>query len=99
VRSPRPTTTISGELVDTFCYAQSHISGPEHAECAMKCIRKGVPAGIVDEKTQRLYVLLPWADASKLPEALIDRAGHRVTIEGQLLEENGTTFLTVKAFR
>jgi len=94
-----PPAQISGELVDTFCYANSQIAGEAHAECARKCIRKGVPAGIVDEKTHRLYVLLPPVDAEALPDALIDRAGHRVTIEGDLLERDGATFLTVKSFR
>ena len=58
-----------------------------------------MPAGIVDESTKKLYVLLPAHDAGKLPEALVAHAGHRVTIEGELLEADGTTFLTVKSFR
>ena len=65
----------------------------------MKCIRKGVPAGVIDEKTHRLYVLLPPVDAEPLPDALVALAGHRVTIEGDLLKRDGTTFLTVKNFR
>ena len=57
-----------------------------------------MPLGLIDDKTHRVYVLLLAKDAGPLPPALVALAGKRVTIDGDLLTTNGTTFLTVKSF-
>ncbi len=90
--------TLTGELLDTYCYAHSRIAGPGHAACALKCARAGVPLALIDDKTHRVYLLLPAKDAGPLPPALVALAGRRVTIDGDVLPTNGTTFLTVKSF-
>jgi hypothetical protein len=91
--------TLTGEVVDTFCYAHSRIAGPSHAACALKCAKAGVPLALLDDRTHRIYLLLPDKDAGPLPAALVNQAGKRVTIDGDILTTNGSTFLRVKAFR
>jgi hypothetical protein len=90
--------TFTGELIDTYCYAHSRVAGPGHAACALKCAKAGVPLGLIDDKTHRVYVLLLAKDAGPLPPALVALAGKRAAIDGDLLTTNGTTFLTVKSF-
>jgi hypothetical protein len=90
--------TFSGEIVDTFCYAHSRIAGPTHTACALKCAKAGVPLALLDDKTHRIYVLLPDKDAGPLPAALVALAGRRVTVDGDVLTTNGTLFLKVKTF-
>jgi len=99
VTSAAQAATVSGELIDTFCFAHARIAGKDHAACALRCIRAGVPAGVLETTTHRVYVLLPATDATPLPPALLAQAGHRVTIDGDVLTTNGATFLTVRAFR
>lgn len=91
--------TITGEVIDTFCYAHARVAGAPHAACALRCLRAGVPAGLLESATRRVYVLLPSNDASGVPPALLAQAGHRVTIDGDVVATNGTTFLLVKGFR
>jgi hypothetical protein len=38
--------TVSGEVVDMVCYIDHNATGPEHADCAQKCIKMGLPVGI-----------------------------------------------------
>ena len=90
--------TFSGELVDTYCYARSRIAGAGHAACALKCAKAGVPLALIDDKTHRVYLLLPEKDAGPLPPALVALAGKHVTVDGDVLTTIGTTFLTVKSF-
>jgi hypothetical protein len=90
--------TLSGELIDTYCYAHSRIAGPGHTACALKCAKAGVPLALLDDRTHRVYVLLLAQDAGPLPPALIALAGKRVTIDGDVAQTNGSTFLTVKSF-
>jgi hypothetical protein len=91
--------TLSGELIDTFCYAHARVAGEAHAACALKCVRAGVPMALLENGTRRVLVLLPDKDASALPPGLVALVGHRVTIDGDLVVTNGTTFLLVKSFK
>jgi hypothetical protein len=90
---------ISGELVDTYCYAKIGVRGAPHAACALKCVRAGIPPALLEANTRRVYVLLPSADASALPPALIAAMGKKVEISGDVIAKGGTTFLTVRSFR
>ena len=91
--------TISGELIDSYCYAHARITGPAHAACALKCVRAGIPAALLETGTRRVFVLLPARDASALPAPLVAQMGHSVAIDGDVLPANGTTFLIVKSWR
>jgi len=90
---------IRGELIDTYCYAKIGVRGEQHAACAVKCVRAGIPAGLLEAKTRRVYVLLPAADASALPAELIAAMGQQAEISGDALTKGGTSFLTVRSFR
>ena len=51
-----PDVTLSGTVVDTFCYLQNGNHKPTHTSCSKTCIAKGVPAGfLTDDGT--LYIL------------------------------------------
>ena len=94
-----PPNAISGELIDTYCYAKVGVRGAPHAACALKCVRAGIAAGLLESKTRRVYVLLPSADATALPPALVAQMGHEVEISGDVIAKGGTNFLTVRSFR
>ena len=91
--------TIAGELIDTYCYAGPSIRGDAHRACAVKCVRAGVPAGLLDPKTRKVYILLPAKDASALPPNLVAQMGHDAAITGEVFVKGGATFLTVQSFR
>jgi hypothetical protein len=97
--TPLSAATFTGEVVDTFCYAHSRIAGPTHTACALKCAKAGVPLALLEDRMHKVYLLLPEKDAGPLPPGLVSLAGKRVSIDGDLLVTNGTTFLRVKSFR
>jgi phosphate-selective porin len=42
------TETVKGELVDVMCVKKDAMNkGADHADCAMKCAKKGAPLGIM----------------------------------------------------
>lgn len=58
--------TVQGELIDMHCYAAGGAKGDKHANCAAKCMKSGIPAGILmDGKAWTLLtnpaVLAPYA--------------------------------------
>jgi hypothetical protein len=91
--------TITGELIDTYCYAHSRITGQPHAACALKCARVGIPVAVLENGTRRVYVLLPLEDAEPLPPALVAQMAHTVTVDGDVFAVGGSTFLIVRSFR
>ncbi|MSR82257.1 MAG: hypothetical protein EXS58_04950 [Candidatus Latescibacteria bacterium] len=57
--NPPPPQVIEGNLVDLGCYVMD-MSGTKHAKCGMQCALKGLPVGLIEEKTGKVYtVLLP----------------------------------------
>jgi hypothetical protein len=91
--------TIKGEIVDTYCYALMGAKGEGHRQCAIDCIKAGIPAGLLEEGTGKVYVLLPNKDKTGLPKAAIDKIGRTATITGKVYTSGGSQFLTVESVK
>jgi len=93
------TVTIKGELIDTYCYALMGAKGESHRECAIDCVKAGIPAGLLEEGTGKVFVLLPNKDKSGLPKGVIDKLGRTASITGKVYTSGGTNFLTVESIK
>ena len=93
------TITVRGEIADTYCLGARGIRGPSHTACAIRCARKGVPLALVEDRTRRLYILLPPKDETAMPENVIRVAGTVHTVTGRMFVNSGTRFLTVEAIK
>ena len=87
---------IKGEIIDTYCYGLMGAKGESHRQCAMDCLKAGIPAGLLEEGTGKVYVLLPNKDKTGLPKAVIDKAGRMATVTGKVYASGGSQFLTVE---
>jgi hypothetical protein len=86
--------TISGEVIDTGCYAEHGAIGEKHASCAEMCIQSGVPAGIVDAKGN-VYVVLGEGHGKTPAQVVKGMEGKQVTATGKIVSKGGTTFIVV----
>jgi len=93
------TVTVKGELIDTYCYALMGAKGESHRQCAIDCIKAGIPAGLLEEGTGKVYVLLPNKDKTGLPKGVIDKMGRTVSITGKIYASGGSQFLTVESIK
>ena len=86
--------SLTGEVVDVFCYLSHNEKGlgAEHASCAKKCIKGGLPVAI--KVGDQLY-LASLADHEPANETLADYAGKQVTVWGEILERDGQRFIAV----
>lgn len=91
--------TVTGEVVDTFCYASMGAKGESHRQCGIECAKKGIPMGLLEDKTGKVYVLLPAKDNTPLPDAVIDKMGRKATISGKTYVSGGVSFLTVGSIK
>lgn len=93
------TVTVKGEVIDTYCYALMGAKGESHRQCAIDCIKAGIPAGLLEEGTGKVYVLLPNKDKTGLPKGVIDKLGRMASITGKVYTSGGSNFLTVESIQ
>ncbi len=93
------TVTVKGEVIDTYCYALMGAKGESHRACALDCIKAGIPAGLLEEGTNKVYVLLPNKDKAGLPKGVMDKVGRTATITGKVYASGGSQFLTVESIK
>ncbi len=79
---------MKGEIVDLKCYLGSayKAQGEKHKECAVMCIKDGLPAGFLVDSTKELYVLVPKAGMSGGNEEMAQYAGESVKLTGMVLK-------------
>jgi hypothetical protein len=90
---------VTGEVVDTFCYAAMGARGASHRQCGLDCAKKGIPVGLLEKGTDKLYVLLPTKDKTALPTEVVDKMGEQATVTGHAYTKGGTSFLTVESVK
>lgn len=86
--------TITGEVVDVFCYL-SHGKdglGAGHASCAKKCITNGLPVAI---KVGNQLYLATNADHTPANTQLAQLAGQQVTVTGKVMEQDGQHLIAI----
>jgi hypothetical protein len=87
---------VKGEVLDMTCYIAHNLSGPQHAECAKTCIRKGLPVGIKGEDS-KIYLLV--GKKQPVNAELADYAAKTVTIRGKKTMRDGFALLQVEEIR
>jgi hypothetical protein len=72
--------TIQGELIDTACFVSSEgdAKGPDHAECAQKCMATGIPAAILPEGKEAKDMMFLLTN----PVVLAPYAAQTIKVEG-----------------
>ena len=93
------TVMVKGEVIDTYCYALMGAKGEGHRQCAIDCVKAGIPAGLLEEGTGKVYVLLPSKDKTGLPEGVMDKMGRMASITGKVYTSGGSQFLTVESIK
>ena len=90
--------TITGEVIDSWCYLTEimYPLGTAHHQCAIWCAAGGIPVGIVDDD-ERVYIVLKIeTDSDNVANpTLLDIQSHRITVEGDIFERDGITYLTI----
>jgi hypothetical protein len=91
--------SVTGEVIDTFCYAAMGANGTGHKECGVECARKGIPVGLLEKGSDKIHILLPTKDKTALPDDVISKMGETVTVTGHPYAKGGVSFLTVESVK
>ena len=91
--------SVTGNLEDTFCYTVVGAHGASHAECALKCAQKGIPVGLVEKGTEKMYILLPPKNEQAMPDDVLKNMEKEVTVTGKSYSKDGVEFLTAESVK
>ena len=93
-----PQSVVSGQVVETYCWAKLGVGGPQHAACGIQCVKRGIPAAVYDAESRELFILLPGKDKMSVPPELIAAMGHHVKVRGEIIRRAGTNFVAVQSW-
>ena len=77
--------TVTGEVVEMWCYLEAGDRGAAKKACATACAKAGNPIALVGDEGE-LYVLAGLKSHQPALELLVDRMSERVTVSGTLVK-------------
>ena len=97
------TITVTGEIIDTWCYMSGVMGPPEavqgsaHHTCALWCSAGGIPVGLVTDDGA-IYMVLKIEGDDQLAggDTALRLAAHTVEAKGILHKRDGLNFLIVE---
>lgn len=92
--------SIKGEVIDIYCYVDHGDSGkgPDHKECAKKCIEGGLPVGILEDGTNKVYLAVG-TDHESAKDLLLPHVAQKVEVTGKTLEGKGITVFEISSVK
>jgi hypothetical protein len=90
--------TISGEVVDMWCYLEGGDRGPAKRDCATACAKAGNPIAVLDAKGT-VHVAAGLQDHRPARDLLIDRMSDQVTVSGTLVRKGGVQMIYIDSVK
>ncbi len=88
--------TIRGEVIDISCYTAAQAKGEEHKECALACIKAGEPAGILEENTGNVYIVVSEDHMTNPATKVLPFVAKMVEVTGTVNEKGGVRTVDIK---
>ncbi|HMF94309.1 MAG TPA: hypothetical protein VKE96_08455 [Vicinamibacterales bacterium] len=90
--------TVTGEVVDLWCYLEGGDRGPAKKQCATACAKAGNPIGILDS-AGNLYVASGLKDHQPAHTMLLGRMSDEVTVSGTVVKKGGIQMIYIDAVK
>ncbi|MBD3664306.1 hypothetical protein [Sulfitobacter aestuariivivens] len=95
--------TVTGEIIDTWCYYSGVMGGPDavvgsaHHTCALWCSASGIPIGLLTEDGTVYTILkLGAQDNATGGDTALRLASHTVTADGMHYARDGINYIVVE---
>ncbi len=91
--------TIIGEVIDVSCYVAQGAKGMEHKQCAIACLTAGEPAGILEDKTGKIYLVVTEDHKTNPRDKVMPFVAKMVEVTGDVNERSGVSTIDIKDIR
>ena len=98
IAAPAKRVTVTGELIDTWCYITEimYAEGTAHHQCAVWCAVGGIPVSILgDDGNVYMVLKVEGDDRTVANPRIINIQTHQVTVDGDLYQRDGVRYLVV----
>jgi len=92
------TQTLKGEVVDLSCYLGHDAKGASHKQCAIACLKKGLPMGL-RTSDGKLYLVLEDHDQADAYQSLKDKVAQTVTVTGRAVVKDHLKGILITAVK
>ena len=72
--------------------------GEEHKKCAITCANMGMPLGVLEDKTNKIYLIIPNGHADP-KKPVMEYFGKKVEVDATFWKMGGLVSLEVKSIR
>ena len=87
--------TITGEIIDITCYLRHDSRGEKHIKCGTSCANLGMPLGLLEDETDKVYLIVPPGhEDPKGP--VLPYMGKKITVDAILYTMGGLTGLEIE---
>jgi len=93
------TRTVTGEVVDVACYVSSGARGENHKSCAEACANGGGALGILERRTNKLYVVVSPKPGGDPKAPLMEHITHTVQVTGPVAMRGGVSTIAVQSVK
>jgi len=90
--------SVTGTLEDSYCYGAMGAKGASHKQCAIACVKKGIPVALVDT-SGNIYIVLPAKNDQPLSDDVYSKMEDQVTVTGKEYSKGGVNFLTAESVK
>ncbi|HKQ20212.1 MAG TPA: hypothetical protein VJW75_10755 [Candidatus Eisenbacteria bacterium] len=87
--------SVIGEVVDPACWIVNGSKGDAHKECALACAKAGQVLGILERKTNKLFLLATERPGEDPNKNVIDFCGQTVMAKGRIFTRGGVTAIQI----
>ena len=88
--------TIKGEVIDVSCYVAQGAKGLDHKTCALACLGAGEPAGILEEGTGKVYLVVTGDHTTNPSTKMLPYVAKMVEATGTVNEKGGVATIDIK---
>jgi len=100
--TPKPTEketpkemTITGHVIDPACYMTEGRMGADHKKCAQMCAKAGQTLGILEDKTNKIYISLADEMGTDPNAKIFDLAEEHVKVTGKVIHKGGISGIVI----
>lgn len=90
--------TLTGEIIDSWCYLTQIMygEGTAHHQCALWCAAGGIPVGLLADDGKVYVILKLGADTTSVANPAVMRIQtHRITVNGDVYTRDGINYLVI----
>jgi len=95
---PDAAVTVTGQIIEPFCFMEHGASGPDHRTCAQACANLGINLVFFNEKDHQIYSILPTGHANP-NDKVVEFAEKHVEITGTIHKQAGYQAIEIQTIK